>query len=550
MSAEVRRPEIVVDLGAIRRNVGILRDLVAPDGSDVMVVVKADGYGHGMVEAAHGRARGRGALARRRHDRGGAPAPRGRRHRPAAVLADRPGRRLGRGDRRATSTSRRTPSPSSTRSAPRSARYAGPASSSRSTPGLSRGGSTGDLWPDAAGRGPRRARPTASGGSPASGRTSPAATSPTTPPTTPRSAPSATRSPAPSAAGLRPEVRHLANSAGALLRPSSRFDLVRCGIAAYGLDPAPGVSPDLGLEPAMTVTAPLALTKRPRTPAPASPTATPGPRPATTRVGLVPLGYGDGVPRHAGNAAEVWVDGKRRPIRGRICMDQFVVDLGDDGEPARRRRGRAVRPGHDGRADRRRLGARLRHHPLRDRHPHGRPARAAATTGDAAVSTTRKVLSVAGGSPPVRSASPPPARRTASPSAARSSPSRRRRPHAVRVAALGADHASSPTTASTCTSRSTSTPATGTPARAEAPELTVVFVHGYSLTLDSWHFQRAAYRGLVRTVYYDQRSHGRSGRSTPGPRDHRAARPRPPEPSSTPSSRRARSCWSATRWAG
>jgi pimeloyl-ACP methyl ester carboxylesterase len=49
-----------------------------------------------------------------------------------------------------------------------------------------------------------------------------------------------------------------------------------------------------------------------------------------------------------------------------------------------------------------------------------------------------------------------------------------------------------------------------------APELTVVFVHGYSLTLDSWHFQRAAYRGRVRMVFYDQRSHGRSGRSTPG----------------------------------
>src|SRR6476646_1388847 len=49
----VRRPEIGVDLGAIRRNVGILRDLVAPDGSDVMVVVKADGYGHGMLEAAY-----------------------------------------------------------------------------------------------------------------------------------------------------------------------------------------------------------------------------------------------------------------------------------------------------------------------------------------------------------------------------------------------------------------------------------------------------------------------------------------------------------------
>jgi pimeloyl-ACP methyl ester carboxylesterase len=52
--------------------------------------------------------------------------------------------------------------------------------------------------------------------------------------------------------------------------------------------------------------------------------------------------------------------------------------------------------------------------------------------------------------------------------------------------------------------------------RRTAPELTLVFAHGYSLTLDSWHFQRAAYRGRVRSVYYDQRSHGRSGRSTPG----------------------------------
>jgi len=47
-------------------------------------------------------------------------------------------------------------------------------------------------------------------------------------------------------------------------------------------------------------------------------------------VGLVPLGYGDGIPRHAGNTAEVWVEGKRRPIRGRICMDQFVVELDED----------------------------------------------------------------------------------------------------------------------------------------------------------------------------------------------------------------------------
>jgi pimeloyl-ACP methyl ester carboxylesterase len=57
---------------------------------------------------------------------------------------------------------------------------------------------------------------------------------------------------------------------------------------------------------------------------------------------------------------------------------------------------------------------------------------------------------------------------------------------------------------------------TGRRRATKAPELTVVFVHGYSLNLDSWHFQRAAYRGQVRTVFYDQRSHGRSGRSTVG----------------------------------
>jgi alanine racemase len=130
-------------------------------------------------------------------------------------------------------------------------------------------------------------------------------------------------------AGLRPEVRHLANSGGAILRPSSRFDLVRCGIASYGLDPAPGVSPDLGLEPAMTVTAPLALTKHLHAGASVSYGHT-WTAPSETHVGLVPLGYGDGVPRHAGNTAEVETGGKRRPIRGRICMDQFVVDLEDD----------------------------------------------------------------------------------------------------------------------------------------------------------------------------------------------------------------------------
>ena len=52
--------------------------------------------------------------------------------------------------------------------------------------------------------------------------------------------------------------------------------------------------------------------------------------PQPTTVGLVPAGYGEGVPRHASNAASVTVGGKQRPVRGRVCMDQIVVDLGGD----------------------------------------------------------------------------------------------------------------------------------------------------------------------------------------------------------------------------
>jgi alanine racemase len=127
-------------------------------------------------------------------------------------------------------------------------------------------------------------------------------------------------------AGLRPEVRHLANSAAAILRPSARFDLVRCGIASYGLDPAPGVSPhDLGLVPAMTVRADLALTKEIDAGTGVSYGHT-WTALAPTRLGLVPAGYADGVPRSAAGA-EVLVGGVRAPLRGTICMDQFVVEI-------------------------------------------------------------------------------------------------------------------------------------------------------------------------------------------------------------------------------
>jgi alanine racemase len=128
------------------------------------------------------------------------------------------------------------------------------------------------------------------------------------------------------AAGLDPEVTHLANSAATILRPSSHFDLVRCGIAAYGLDPAPGVSPRLGLRPAMTVRARLLMSKEIAAGEGVSYGHT-WVADRDTTVGVVPAGYAEGIPRRAGNTASVWVDDSLRPVRGRMCMDQFVVDL-------------------------------------------------------------------------------------------------------------------------------------------------------------------------------------------------------------------------------
>ena len=132
-------------------------------------------------------------------------------------------------------------------------------------------------------------------------------------------------------AGIRPEVRHLANSAATLTAPEHHYDLVRPGIAVYGLSPVPDVAgpSSYGLKPAMTVTARLALVKR----VPAGSGVSYGhtyTAERDTTVGLVPLGYADGVPRAGGNAAPVLAAGRRRTIAGRVCMDQFVLDLGDD----------------------------------------------------------------------------------------------------------------------------------------------------------------------------------------------------------------------------
>ncbi|MBQ1081250.1 alanine racemase [Nocardiopsis sp. B62] len=129
-------------------------------------------------------------------------------------------------------------------------------------------------------------------------------------------------------AGLTPEVRHISNSAALLTLPEARFDLVRAGIASYGLSPIPGFGVP-GLRPAMTFESSVALTKR----VPEGSGVSYGHRYVTkdeTTLALVPLGYADGVPRAATNRGPLLVGGARRTIAGTVCMDQFVVDVGDD----------------------------------------------------------------------------------------------------------------------------------------------------------------------------------------------------------------------------
>ncbi|MFF5130676.1 alanine racemase [Streptomyces syringium] len=131
--------------------------------------------------------------------------------------------------------------------------------------------------------------------------------------------------------GVTPEVRHIANSPALLTLPETHFDLVRTGVAVYGVSPSleVGTPEDFGLKPVMTLSASLASVKR----APGGHGVsyghhytTPGP----TTLALVPVGYADGIPRAASGTGPVLVGGKWRTVAGRVAMDQFVVDLGGD----------------------------------------------------------------------------------------------------------------------------------------------------------------------------------------------------------------------------
>jgi alanine racemase len=126
--------------------------------------------------------------------------------------------------------------------------------------------------------------------------------------------------------GLIYDVVHLSNSPAALTRPDLAFDMVRPGIAVYGQTPIPERG-DMGLRPAMTVKCPVVLVR----------SITKGDGVSyghtwiaerDTTIALIPAGYADGVFRNLSNRIDVSINGRRYPNVGRICMDQFVVDLG------------------------------------------------------------------------------------------------------------------------------------------------------------------------------------------------------------------------------
>lgn len=128
------------------------------------------------------------------------------------------------------------------------------------------------------------------------------------------------------AQGLEFEVAHLANSPATMTRPDLAYDMVRPGIAVYGQSPIPQRG-DMGLIPAMTLKSIVVLVRSIKAGEGVSYGHT-WHAPCDTTVALVPLGYADGVFRPLSGRFDVLINGRRRRSVGRVCMDQFIVDLG------------------------------------------------------------------------------------------------------------------------------------------------------------------------------------------------------------------------------
>ncbi|NCZ73875.1 MAG: alanine racemase, partial [Actinobacteria bacterium] len=136
------------------------------------------------------------------------------------------------------------------------------------------------------------------------------------------------------ALGINPEIVHLSNSAATFNDPDSHFDLVRLGISMYGLSPdiaSMGDSHKLNLKPALSLRAKIHLVKD----VPAGSQVGYGGTAITkvdTKLGVIAMGYADGIPRNANSLAGVLIGNKMSPIIGRVSMDQFVVDLGRESQ--------------------------------------------------------------------------------------------------------------------------------------------------------------------------------------------------------------------------
>jgi alanine racemase len=127
-------------------------------------------------------------------------------------------------------------------------------------------------------------------------------------------------------AGIEFSIRHAANSGAVLDEPVAHLDLVRCGITVYGLYPSDSVTRQVQLTPALSLKARVARVRE----VPAGTTVSYGRTfrtEASANLALVPVGYADGYSRALSNRGEVLVHGRRARIVGRVCMDQFVIDV-------------------------------------------------------------------------------------------------------------------------------------------------------------------------------------------------------------------------------
>jgi alanine racemase len=327
--------EALIDLAAVARNVEAMRQHVG--GVPVMAVVKADGYGHGMVPAAHAAVAGGAQWLGVVHEHEALALRRAGLTTRVLCLLGAPGGAPrgvpGGGDGGAHEAAIRADVDLTVDAVPLLHEIAAAATRAghparvhlKIDTGMARGGATPADWPElvAAARSAE-----AAGNITITGIWSHLACAdiPGHPSVGAQLARFTDAVALAEAAGARPEVRHLANTAAALDLPGTWFDLVRPGGAIYGLATIPGGAPDW-LRPAMTLRTRLTLVKR----VPPGTAVSYGHRYTTqgeSTLGLIPLGYAEGIPRHASGVVEVQARDKRWSIAGTVCMDLSVIDFG------------------------------------------------------------------------------------------------------------------------------------------------------------------------------------------------------------------------------